>query len=128
MGAGDLSAFRRAGRTLFSLGLVRGSEGNLSISDGERLWITRTGCSLAELGPEDVLEGTLEAPPPGASSDLARHLAMYRELGPGAVVHAHPPGSVPEGWAEGQPHGRYAHGPSLEEAVERLVREVRGGR
>jgi hypothetical protein len=128
VGAGDLSAFRRAGRTLFSLGLVKGSEGNLSVWDGERLWITRTGCSLAELGPQDVLEGTFEAPPEGASSDLEVHRAMYRERGPGAVVHAHPAGSVPEGWTEGQPHGRYVHAASLEQAVERLVREVREGR
>lgn len=127
MGAGDLTAFRRAGRTLASLGLVRGSEGNLSAWDGERLWITRTGCSLAELGPGDVLEGTLEAPPEGASSDLEVHRAMYRERGPGAVAHAHPRGSVPEGWTEGQPHGRYAHAASLEEAVALLVREVREG-
>lgn len=128
MAAGDLSAFRRAGRTLFSLGLVRGSEGNLSVWDGERLWITRTGCSLAELGPEDVLGGTLADPPEGASSDLEVHRAMYRELGPGAVVHAHPAGSVPEGWTEGQPHGRYVHAPSLDEAVRRLVDAVREGR
>jgi hypothetical protein len=53
---------------------------------------------------------------------------MYRERGPGAVVHAHPAGSVPEGWTEGQPHGRYVHAASLERAVERLVREVREGR
>ncbi len=127
MGAGDLSAFRRAGRTLFSLGLVRGTEGNLSTYDGRRLLITRTGCSLADLGPGDVLEGTLEAPPEGASSDLAIHVATYRELGPGAVAHAHPLGTVPEGWTEGQPHGRYAYAPTLEEAVERLVREAREG-
>lgn len=127
MGAGDLSAFRRAGRTLVSLGLVRGSEGNLSVWDGERLRITRTGSRLGDLGPDDVLEGTLEAPPAGASSDLAIHVAMYRERGPGAVAHAHPPGTVPEGWAEGQPHGRYAHAATLEEAVARLVREAREG-
>lgn len=128
MEAGDLSAFRRAGRTLFSLGLVKGSEGNLSVWDGERLRITRTGCSLAELGPGDLLEGTLEDPPADASSDLEVHRAMYRRLGPGAVVHAHPAGSVPEGWVEGQPHGRYAHAASLEEAVQQLIREVREGR
>lgn len=126
MGAGDLSAFRRAGRTLVSLGLVRGSEGNLSVWDGERLWITRTGSRLGDLGPDDVLEGTLDEPPAGASSDLGIHVRMYRERGPGAVAHAHPPGTVPEGWVEGQPHGRYAHASSLEEAVARLVREARG--
>lgn len=125
MEAGNLTAFRSAGRTLFSLGLVNGSEGNLSSFDGERLTITRTGSELARLGEGDVLEGTLDAPPAGSSSDLALHLAMYRERGPGAIAHAHPSGSVPDGWVEGQPHGSYAHAPTLKEAVDRLVREAR---
>jgi ribulose-5-phosphate 4-epimerase/fuculose-1-phosphate aldolase len=125
VGAGDLSGFRSAGRTLFSLGLVRGSEGNLSTWDGVRLVITRTGSELARLGEADVLEGTLDAPPEGASSDLGLHLEMYRERGTGAIAHAHPPGSVPEGWAEGEPHGRYAHAATLPEAVEALVIQAR---
>ncbi len=72
-----------------------------------------------------MLEGTLEAPPARASSDLELHVAMYGEHGPGAVAHAHPPGSVPEGWTEGEPHGTYAHAPTLSEAVERLVTHER---
>ena len=125
MGAGDLSAFRSAGRTLFSLGLVKASEGNLSSFDGERLLITRTGCELAELESDDVLEGTLDAPPPASSSDLWLHVGMYRERGPGAIAHAHPSGTVPEGGVEGQAHGAYAHAATLEEAVDRLVRDAR---
>ncbi len=125
MGAGDLSRFRSAGRTLFTLGLVKGSEGNLSTWDGERLVITRTGSELARLGGGDVLEGTLAEPPTDASSDLALHVEMYRERGVGAVAHAHPPGSVPEGWTEGEPHGTYAHAATLAEAVEALVTEAR---
>jgi hypothetical protein len=46
-------------------------------------------------------------------------------MGPGAIAHAHPPGSVPAGWVEGQQHGRYAHAATLEAAVERIVREAR---
>jgi ribulose-5-phosphate 4-epimerase/fuculose-1-phosphate aldolase len=122
---GDLIRFRAAGRTLFSLGLVKGSEGNLSTWDGERLRITRTGSELAHLGESDVLEGTLDAPPEEGSSDLALHVAMYREDGPGAVAHAHPPGSVPERWVEGQPHGTYAHAVTLTQAVDSLVERAR---
>jgi ribulose-5-phosphate 4-epimerase/fuculose-1-phosphate aldolase len=106
--------------------MVRGSEGNLSTWDGERLVITRTGCELAHLEDADVLDGSLEAPPPGASSDVAIHARMYRAEGRGAVAHAHPPGTVPAGWVEGREHGRYAHAPTLEAAVERIVREARG--
>jgi len=125
VGARDLSGFRSAGRTLFSLGLVRASEGNLSTWDGERLVITRTGSELARLGEADVLEGSLDEPPAGSSSDLALHVAMYREAGAGAIAHAHPAGSVPEGWTEGEPHGRYAHAGTLEEAVQILVMQAR---
>lgn len=129
MGARDVGEFRTAGRTLYSLGLIRQAEGNLSTFDGDRLLITRTGAVLAELGDEDVLEGTLDSPPEGASSDLALHLAFYRERGVGAVAHAHPPGTVPEGSTEGVPpgtHGRYAFGSSLGEAVAAIVEEARG--
>lgn len=125
MGAGHLGPFREAGRALFSLGLVRGSEGNLSTWDGRRLRITRTGSELAALGEGDVLEGTLDEPPAGASSDLAVHVRRYRERGPGAVVHAHPPGTVPEGWVAGQDHGSYAFAESLEAAVSDLVGRAR---
>jgi L-fuculose-phosphate aldolase len=114
-----------AGRTLFSLGLVKGSEGNLSTWDGARLLITRTGSRLAELGADDVLEGTLDAPPERASSDLEIHVATYRERGPGAVAHDHAPGSVPDGWVEGSPHGRYGFAATLSDAVEDLVRRAR---
>jgi len=124
---GDLEAFRAAGRTLFSLGLVKGSEGNLSIFDGERLWISRTGCELVHLSESDVLEGSLDAPPAGSSSDLAIHVRMYRERGSGAIAHAHPLGTVPEGWTEGEPHGWYAHAATLTEAVRAIVSDARTG-
>jgi len=124
VGTGDLSEFRMAGRTLSSLGLVKGSEGNLSIWDGERLRITRTGSRLSALGRSDVLEGTIDEPPDGASSDLAIHVRMYRDRGPGAVGHDHPQGSVPEGWIEGEPHGSYAFAESLQRAVQVLVDEA----
>ena len=125
MGARDLTEFRDAGKTLFSLGLVRQSEGNLSVWDGERLRISRTGAALAELGEGDVLAGALDEPPEGASSDLAEHVTTYRRLGPGAIVHAHPQGSVPAGWKEGEPHGVYVFGRTLREAVAETVTTAR---
>ena len=124
MAAGDLSAFRGAGGTLARLGLVHASEGNLSTFDGRTLAITRTGCRLGELTAADVLTGTLDEPPAEASSDLAIHVAEYRERGAGAFAHAHPRGTVPEGWVPGEPHGVYAFAASLEEAVATLAREA----
>jgi hypothetical protein len=108
------------------LGLVRGAEGNLSSFDGKRLLITRAGVSLADLGPDDVLEGTLATAPAGASSDFDEHVDRYRRQGPGAVAHAHPAGTVPDGWVEGRPHGRYVYAPTLEAAVAALVDGARG--
>jgi ribulose-5-phosphate 4-epimerase/fuculose-1-phosphate aldolase len=123
---GDLVGFVHAGRTLYSLGLVKGGEGNLSTFDGSRLLITRTGCRLAALQVDDVLEGTLQDLPAGASSDAQLHVAAYGSYGPGAYAHAHPPGSVPPDWTEGEPHGSYAFGATLDEAVGELVRSARG--
>lgn len=125
MGIGDVSDIQVAGKTLYSLGLVKGSEGNLSTFDGRRLLITRTGARLAELTADDVLEGTLGEPPEDASSDLEKHLSVYREGQARAVVHVHTPGTVPEGWKEGEPHGLYTFGLTLEEAVGAAVASAR---
>ncbi|MGQ0669960.1 MAG: S-methyl-5-thioribose-1-phosphate isomerase [Actinomycetota bacterium] len=125
MGIGDVSDFQVAGKTLYSLGLVKGSEGNLSTFDGRRLLITRTGVRLAELTEDDVLEGTLDDPPDGASSDLERHVSIYRSSDSGAVVHAHPKGTVPDGWVEGEPHGVYTYGATLEQAAAAAIGSAR---
>ena len=42
----ELAAFRAVGGHLDRRGLIRGSEGNLSIRDGDRLVITRTGSDV----------------------------------------------------------------------------------
>ena len=68
-------AFALAGRTLYSLGLVKAAEGNLSVFDGRTLVITRTGAPLSSLGEGDLLEGGLESELPGASTDLEVHRA-----------------------------------------------------
>ena len=119
-------AFAEAGRTLAERGLVRASEGNLSTYDGTRLTITRTGCRLGALTPDDVLAGTLDEPPAAASSDLVIHVSRYRVEGPGAIAHAHPAGTVPDGWVEGEPHGVYAFSRSLAEAVDAIARAHAG--
>jgi len=117
-----LDEFRDAGRVLFSMGLVKGSEGNLSTFDGRILRITRTGCQLAALNEGDLVEGPLGGPLPGESSDAEVHRSTYLERGPGALCHAHPPGTVPEGVPESGAHGVYAFGPNLSAAVAEAVR------
>jgi hypothetical protein len=120
------AVFQEAGRTLAAHGLVHASEGNLSTFDGERLTITRTRCALGSLTTADVLDGTLDAPPADASSDLALHVAMYRQRGSGAIAHAHPSGTVPPGWVEGASHGTYAFAGSLADAVAEVVERYGG--
>jgi ribulose-5-phosphate 4-epimerase/fuculose-1-phosphate aldolase len=128
LGVGEAAtedAFRSAGRALFSLGLVRRTEGNLSTFDGTTLVITRAGSPLDGLVDLQLVAGSLEAALNGASSDLEVHRRLYRERGPGAVVHAHPPGTVPEGEVTSGEHGVYVFASSLERAVELAVREAR---
>jgi ribulose-5-phosphate 4-epimerase/fuculose-1-phosphate aldolase len=120
------SRFQQAGRTLFSLGLVKEAEGNLSTFDGRTLHITRTGARLDALTDADVVQGALDGSLPGASSDLEVHRRTYTDRGAGAVAHCHPPGSVPEDGGGPGAHGVYAFGPSLEEAVAEAVRAARG--
>ena len=124
-GPDRVAEFRAEGRTLFSLALVKGSEGNLSVFDGRTLVITRSGVSLAEIEPADLVVGALGADLPGASVDLEEHRRLYGRRGPGAIVHAHPPGTVPEGAAGPGAHGVYAYADELEAAVEEVVRSTR---
>jgi ribulose-5-phosphate 4-epimerase/fuculose-1-phosphate aldolase len=122
---GASPGFRQAGRTLFSLGLTKDAEGNLSTFDGRTLAITRAGARLDGLTEADVVHGGLAGDLPGASSDLAVHRRTYGERGPGAVAHCHPPGTVPQGGGGPGEHGVYAFGATLEEAVAEAVRVAR---
>ena len=117
--------FRSAGRALFSFGLVKGAEGNLSTFDGSVLAITRAGASLAELLGGDLMTGGVDGELPGASTDLDVHRRLYRQRGPGAIAHAHPPGTVPEDGGGPGGHGVYVFAGSLAEAVEAVIEEAR---
>jgi ribulose-5-phosphate 4-epimerase/fuculose-1-phosphate aldolase len=122
-----LEAFRAAGRTLFSFGLVKGSEGNLSTFDGSILVITRAGSKLDSLGPHDLVAGSIGEPLPGGSSDLEVHRETYAVRGPGAIAHCHPLGTVPEGGGGPGKHGVYAFGVTLDAAAAACVGRAREG-
>ena len=124
---GLVRAFVSAGRALVSLGLVRGTEGNLSTFDGERLVITRAGSALGALAERDLVVGTLDRPVGEASSDLSVHVKVYTGRGRGAIAHAHPAGTVPEGQVEPGGHGVYVFARTLDEAVQEVVRRARAG-
>lgn len=81
--------FGRIGRRLFAEGLIGATFGNVSVRDGESLWITRTGCCLDEPGMPVEVPFAGEAPT-GASSEYRVHRAVYLATGYRAIVHAHP--------------------------------------
>jgi L-fuculose-phosphate aldolase len=83
------------GERLAVAGLVRESEGNLSIRLGDsNCVVTSTGSDLGRLDSSELVEVPIEATtiPSAATSEARLHLELYR-LRPdiGAIVHAHPP-------------------------------------
>lgn len=78
-------------------GLLTLHAGNLSVRCDGRVFITRTGSRLGNLGQKDVVETPLDpAKPrhPRASMELPAHLAIYEATGSGAIVHAHPASAI----------------------------------
>jgi L-fuculose-phosphate aldolase len=82
------------GRRLYAKGLVAGNEGNISVRDGDRLYVTPGGACKGFLTPQDVVTTDLEGRPERgghATSEILMHVAVYsRRPDVGAVVHAHP--------------------------------------
>lgn len=83
------------GKRLAAAGLVRESEGNLSLRLGDS-WcmMTATGTKLGCLVPADLVEVEIGEGriPSGATSEAKLHLELYLERPEiSAIVHAHPP-------------------------------------
>lgn len=83
------------GRRLYAKGLIAGTEGNVSLRDGGRLYVTPGGVCKGFLTAGDIVTTDLEGRPEGggqASSEIQMHVAVYRRRPDvRAVVHAHPP-------------------------------------
>lgn len=97
------------GAELVERGLVLGSGGNLSLSEGDTIHITRSGSLLHELTPEDFLPVDLNTPyrrttdHPRPSTETPMHQAAYLAR-PDArvIVHCHPRHAI--AWAmQGKP-------------------------
>ena len=94
--AGDLhTQLVAAGARLAAAGLVRQSEGNLSVRiGGGRCLVTPTGGVTGRLTGADIVEVGLDRGkvPRRATSEIQLHLEVYRKRPDvGAIVHAHPP-------------------------------------
>lgn len=84
--------FQRIGRMLFQERLVDSHGGNLSVLQGDKILITRSGAMLGDLKPEDIIEVGLEAGENDklASLELPTHRELYKQKKGQAIVHAHP--------------------------------------
>lgn len=82
-------------RRLHAKGLIAGNEGNVSLRDRDRLYLTPAGVCKGYLVPDEVVATDLEGRPLAtgrASSEILMHVAVYRHRPDvRAVVHAHPP-------------------------------------
>lgn len=70
--------------------------GNASVRDGDRFWVTPSGCGADTLQPEQLFACPLHGPcPAGASLDAPLHQRVY-QLNPraAAILHSHGPHSV----------------------------------
>lgn len=99
--------FRDIGRDIFLSHLISSHGGNMSVREGDYLYITRTGSMLGRLGADDVvrvpLRSRVDVEGPGAgswpedadaSSELIVHRAIYAATDAAAVVHTHSPQTV----------------------------------
>lgn len=87
-------------RWLRQYGINDSHSGNISIRDGDRIWITPTGACADTLQVDDLFWLKLDAATPakipaGASLDAPLHRAVYlANPVTGAVIHSHGPYTV----------------------------------
>jgi L-fuculose-phosphate aldolase len=86
-----INEFKRIGELLFKEGLVDSHGGNMSIRQGDKIFITKRDTMLGDLKEEDIVEVGLE---PGdkdgeASRELISHRSIYKQTKAQAIVHAH---------------------------------------
>ena len=84
------------GRVMLTQGLTKGTGGNISAREGDRVAISPSGMAYEDITPEDVpivdLEGNKVAGDLDPSSEIAMHTGILREReGIGGVVHNHSP-------------------------------------
>lgn len=94
--------FNETGRDLFLSGSVTSHGGNMSVSDGNAIWISRTGAMLGRMTPGDVIRVDWSASEKDreASQEMIVHRSIYHALAREslmqgtalsvkAIVHAH---------------------------------------
>ena len=83
-------------RWLRQYGLNDSHSGNVSVRNGDKVWITPTGACADTLVPAELIKCRMHRPPTeGASLDAALHLAVYaRNPKAQVLIHSHVPYTV----------------------------------
>lgn len=92
----NIEAIIKTAKALFDLHLAGATSGDLSVKEGNRIFITRKGAPLWNLSESDIIEVGTE---PGegdavACDELPVHRAIYRETQVAAVIHAYPSSAI----------------------------------
>ena len=85
------------GRRLYEEGLVDSHAGNISVRDGDNIYITRRDVMLSEIKEADIIKLPITGPSPedeSASRELPTHRDVYASTSAKAIIHAHPPHAV----------------------------------
>lgn len=111
-----LFEFKKCGEDLFRQGCNNSHSGNMSVCDGTKIYITRSGAQLGRLSWNDIVETSLHYEDAGArqaSVELIVHRAIYKATSARAIIHSHPPHAIAKSFgtdeicpidAEGQYH------------------------
>lgn len=88
--------FSRIGKYLMQEGLINSHGGNLSIREGDKIFVTRYGCMLGDLKKEDIQEGSMNPADKNdpTNKELSIHRAIYNATPAKAIVHAHPANAI----------------------------------
>lgn len=86
-----INEFKRIGELLFKEGLVDSHGGNMSIRQGDKIFITKRDTMLGDLKEEDIVEVGLEPGDKdgGSSRELISHRSIYKQTKAQAIIHAH---------------------------------------
>ena len=78
-----LDALCDACASFYSRSLACGSTGNLSIRDGEDLFVTPTGGSLRNLTPKDLAHVSISTGEPRNDRHASKEIPLHLRIGPG---------------------------------------------
>lgn len=92
----DIAKF---GKKLVDNGLVELQFGNISVRNGDKMFITKSGVALDEINEDSIVEVDIDKPSSldtTASSETIVHRTIYKHTPALAIIHAHPMFSVIE--------------------------------